>query len=69
MDAGGVICAATEYAGGTETEAFAVIEERITENLNEVLDRADAGQVPPRAAAIAMATERLAAAAGFRRFH
>jgi len=39
-NAGGVICAAVEYVGGTRTEAFAAIEDRIRSNVAEVLDRA-----------------------------
>ena len=39
-NAGGVICAAVEYGGGTRSEAFAAIEDRIGSNVAEVLDRA-----------------------------
>jgi len=67
-NAGGVICAAVEYRGGTETQAFATIEEKIRRNTAEVLERAAAGGVTPREAAVAMAGERVRRAMGFRRF-
>ncbi len=41
-NAGGVICAAVEYHGGTQTQAFAAIEERIRSNTQEILERARA---------------------------
>ena len=37
-NSGGVICAAVEYAGGTATQAFAAIEERIRANTGQMLD-------------------------------
>jgi len=67
-NAGGVICAAVEYRGGTESQAFATIEEKIRENTAEVLDRARARGVPPRLAAVEMAGERVRRAMSFRRF-
>jgi glutamate dehydrogenase/leucine dehydrogenase len=66
-NAGGVICAATEYRGGSESEAFAAIEEKIRRNTLEVLDRCTTADVTPRAAAEAMARERVAGAAALRR--
>ena len=36
-NAGGVICAAIEYHGGTQAQAFAIIEERIRANTRETL--------------------------------
>ncbi|MCB0997124.1 MAG: Glu/Leu/Phe/Val dehydrogenase [Acidimicrobiales bacterium] len=66
-NAGGVICAAVEYRNGTPAQAFTTITERIRANTAEVLDRAVAGSVTPRAAATAMATERLGAAMALRR--
>lgn len=66
-NAGGVICAAIEYHGGTEAQALAVIEERIRANTRETLERAHADRVPPRQAATRMATARVREAMGYRR--
>jgi glutamate dehydrogenase (NAD(P)+) len=66
-NAGGVICAAIEYHGGTEAQALAVIEERIRANTRETLERARADRVAPRQAAIGMATARVREAMGYRR--
>lgn len=58
-NAGGVICAAVEYRGGTEMQAMATIEEKIRANTAEVLERATAAGVPPRRAAVEMACSRV----------
>jgi glutamate dehydrogenase/leucine dehydrogenase len=68
-NAGGVICAAVEYHGGTETAAFAMIAEKIAANTREVLEQAAAGKCQPRQAAMVMAEQRVAEAAGLRRWH
>jgi len=67
-NAGGVICAAMEYAGATQKAAFDAIEEKIRANTEAVLVAARQQQVPPRAAAVALATERVRAAMATRRF-
>jgi glutamate dehydrogenase (NAD(P)+) len=67
-NAGGVICAAMEYHGETETQAMKVVGEKIRRNTRQVLDDAKRKQVPPREAAIRLATERIRKAMGFRRF-
>lgn len=67
-NAGGVICGAVEYAGGTRSNAFRVIDERIRANTAEVLDRVVRDRVPPRDAALAMARHRIDAAMRLRRF-
>ena len=67
-NAGGVICAAVEWAGGSETQAFAAIEDRIRRNTLDVLRRAGSENCQPRAAADAIALERVREADGFRRF-
>ena len=67
-NAGGVICAATEYQGGTEVQAFAAIEEKIRSNTQQVLERASSQNVTPRQAAVAMAEERVRAAMKPRRW-
>jgi glutamate dehydrogenase/leucine dehydrogenase len=66
-NAGGVICAAVEYHGGTEAGAFQAIEEKVRKNARHVLERAQAENVPPREAAVAFAEERVRAAMRFRR--
>jgi glutamate dehydrogenase/leucine dehydrogenase len=66
-NAGGVICAAVEYHGGTETQAFAVIEEKIRANARAVLTRARDGRLLPRAAAEELARARVVEAASYRR--
>jgi len=66
-NAGGVICASVEYHGGTQTQAFAAIEEKIRVNTTTVLaDAAEKGQ-PPRAAAQAIAERRVRRAMSLRR--
>jgi glutamate dehydrogenase/leucine dehydrogenase len=67
-NAGGVICAATEYHGGTEAGAFAAIAEKISRNMRIMLEGAARDGVAPRAAATAMATSRVREAAATRRF-
>lgn len=66
-NAGGVICAAVEYRGGTQSQAFAVIQERIAENTRVVLERAKAQGIAPRAAAEALARRRVLEAQAYRR--
>jgi glutamate dehydrogenase (NAD(P)+) len=66
-NAGGVICAAVEYAGGTQTAAVQTIEEKIRYNTREVLEAAEAEAIAPRAAAVAMAERRVRKAMSYRR--
>jgi len=65
-NAGGVICAAVEYHGGTQTQAFSVIAEKIAANTRTVLEHARERQVPPRQAAVALARARVREAASYR---
>jgi glutamate dehydrogenase (NAD(P)+) len=67
-NAGGVICAAMEYRGATESQAFGVIEEKIRDNTKAVLERAAATNVTPREAAVALAEARVRDAMTYRRF-
>jgi glutamate dehydrogenase (NAD(P)+) len=67
-NAGGVICAAVEYAGGTETSAFQTIEDKIRANTAAVLQKARDQGEPPRAAATALAEERVRRAMTYRRW-
>lgn len=68
-NAGGVICAATEYQGASETAAFAAIEEKLRRNTREVLETAQREQILPRDAALAMARRRVEQAMSHRRWH
>ena len=66
-NAGGVICAAVEYHQGSEAQALAVIEEKIRSNMVAVMQRAAADGILPRAAALAIAEERVRIAMSYRR--
>jgi glutamate dehydrogenase (NAD(P)+)/glutamate dehydrogenase (NADP+) len=58
-NAGGVICAAVEYRGGTENNAFEAIAQKVMLNTRETLQRcAETGQLP-RAAAMDLSRERV----------
>ena len=67
-NAGGVICAAVEVAGGRKRDAIRAIDEKVRTNTAEMLERAERDQVPPRTAATAMARERVDAAMRYTRF-
>jgi glutamate dehydrogenase (NAD(P)+) len=67
-NAGGVICAAMEYAGASRGAAFAAIEEKITTNTQETLERAQRTGSTTREAAVAMASERVRHAMRTRRW-
>ena len=67
-NAGGVICAAVEYRGGTEADAFTAIGEKIGRNTHRVLEAAAKTRSGPRAAATALAEQRVRQAAGYRRW-
>ena len=66
-NAGGVICAAVEYHGGTQTQAFLTIEEKIRNNTEEVLKQARKGGLLPRQAAVELAERRVRKAMEYRR--
>ncbi len=65
-NAGGLITAAVEYGGGTESEVFKVIEDKIVKNTKLILDMAKNQKIPPRDAAENMARERVLKAMEFR---
>ena len=67
-NAGGVICGAVEFAGGSEAQVFGIIEEKIRRNTAEVLERMKHERILPREAAVAMSRERLAEAMRYQRF-
>ena len=66
-NAGGVICAAVEYHGGTQTLAFQMIEEKIRANTAAVLEESVKKTVLPREAAVALAEQRVRKAMGYQR--
>ncbi|MCC6174959.1 MAG: Glu/Leu/Phe/Val dehydrogenase [Chloroflexi bacterium] len=66
--AGGVICAALEYRCATQREAFAVIEEKLRTNTEQVLDAAKRMGSLPRQAALHLAAERVKRAMATRRW-
>lgn len=61
-NAGGVICAAVEYGGGTEEQALEQIEHRIRQNTREVLERSRDERILPRQAAVELARQRVLSA-------
>ncbi|HYM73749.1 MAG TPA: Glu/Leu/Phe/Val dehydrogenase [Stellaceae bacterium] len=67
-NAGGVICAAIEYQRGTEAAAFAAIDEKIRANTKAVVDATRSSGTLPRAAAVALARQRIERAMATRRW-
>lgn len=67
-NAGGVICAAVEYRGGTQAQALAAIDEKIRANTRAVLEESRRGGAEPRRAAEALARRRVGEAAALRRW-
>ena len=68
-NAGGVICAAVEFHGGSEAAAFAEIDDKIRRNTREVLERARGENELPRTSATMLARERIRTAMNLRRWH
>lgn len=68
VNAGGVICGAVEYAGGTKAEAVRVLDEKIRANTSAILAAAVADGISPREAAARFARQRLDSAMAVRRF-
>jgi glutamate dehydrogenase (NAD(P)+) len=66
-NAGGVICAAMEYRGATESSVFGAIAERIRDNTAAVLEQSREQGVTPREAALELAIERVKRAMSYRR--
>jgi glutamate dehydrogenase/leucine dehydrogenase len=67
-NAGGVICAAIEYRGGTQKTAFDYIDEHIRTNTSLVLEETKSMRCLPRAAALGLAERRVQAALATRRW-
>ena len=67
-NAGGVICAAMEYRGASQSQAFAAIEEKIRANTRQMFEEMAARGLPPREAAVMLAESRVRKAMGHRRW-
>ncbi|OFZ72189.1 MAG: glutamate dehydrogenase [Betaproteobacteria bacterium RBG_16_64_9] len=67
-NAGGVICAAMEYARASQSAAFDAIREKIRANTEAVLRLAVDRRCLPREAALELATQRVREAMGYRRY-
>jgi glutamate dehydrogenase (NAD(P)+) len=67
-NAGGVICAAMEYQGSTQTTVFAAIEEKVRRNTRLVLEESRIKQILPRDAALDLAVQRVKRAMATRRW-
>ena len=66
-NAGGVICGSVEYHGGTKSQAFTEIAEKMRENTRAVLKKAIDDKVLPRESAMILAKERVEEAMSYRR--
>ena len=67
-NAGGVICAAMEYHGASQTACMQAIEEKIRRNTNEVLELAKSNNQLPREAAVQLSRSRLEKAMHLKRW-
>jgi glutamate dehydrogenase (NAD(P)+) len=67
-NAGGVICAGMEYRGKIESEALAVIQEKIRTNTRLVLEESRNKKILPREAALNLAVARVEKAMSFKRW-
>jgi glutamate dehydrogenase (NAD(P)+) len=67
-NAGGVICAAMEYHGATQAQAFDAIQEKLQTNTRHVLEEAKQRKLLPREAAVNLAVQRVREAMGYRRW-
>lgn len=67
-NAGGVICAAMEYRGATQTAAFEAIEEKVSRNTELVLEESKTKKILPREAAMNLAVRRVKKAMTFKRW-
>ncbi len=67
-NAGGVICGAVEYRGGTKAEAFQLIDDQVRTNTADMLERSSTSGVLPRTAALTTARQRIETAMATHRF-
>lgn len=65
-NAGGVICAAVEYSGGSERQAMTAIRDKLTSNTRKLLEVVAEENLYPREAAMQMAIHRLREAKALR---
>ncbi len=65
-NAGGVICAAMEYAGSRESEVFNTIQEKVSHNTKTVMALSTEKAMLPRQAAEQIALERVKKAMGYK---
>ena len=66
-NAGGVICAAVEFAGGSEAAALEQVSQKVARNTREVLETVAAEGILPREAASRLARRRVDAAMALKR--
>ena len=66
-NAGGVICAAMEYHGSSQSAAMQAIEEKLRRNTEMVLETSRKKNILPRQASMELAMERIQKAMSFRR--
>ena len=67
-NAGGVICAAMEFHGASESAALQSIEEKLRRNTRQVLEASAQRNILPRAAAMELAMTRIKHAMSLRRY-
>ncbi|MGQ9688221.1 MAG: Glu/Leu/Phe/Val family dehydrogenase [Desulfobaccales bacterium] len=67
-NAGGVICAAMEYRGSTQSAVFQTIEEKVRHNTRLVLEESRVKKITPRQAAMELAVNRVKQAMATRRW-
>ena len=67
-NAGGVICAAMEYRGASQSEVFQTIEEKLRHNTRLVLEESKIKKILPRDAAVQLAVQRVKKAMAFKRW-
>jgi glutamate dehydrogenase (NAD(P)+) len=68
-NAGGVICAAMEYHGASQTAAMETIAEKVSDNTRQVLEDAKRDGILPREAAIRLAKRRVKKAMELKRWN
>ncbi|MGA9754011.1 MAG: Glu/Leu/Phe/Val dehydrogenase [Desulfobaccales bacterium] len=67
-NAGGVICAAMEYRGASQSTVFEVIKEKVSRNTRLVLEESKIKKILPRDAALGIAVQRVKKAMAFKRW-
>jgi glutamate dehydrogenase (NAD(P)+) len=67
-NAGGVICAAMEYQGASQTAVFQAIADKVCRNTRFVLDESKTKKILPREAAMSLAVQRVRRAMAWKRW-